>query len=112
MAGGIVSTGAPWWFSGDASGDRPSDDAGDRATRGRFDIPGLDLAGLASGAQQLVELARQALLAPHAGHEDPRAHPDCVICRTMAAVGEVRTGTDTAERVSGIAWIALEPPRR
>lgn len=115
MAVGLVSAGTPWWYSGDPVGDHatdPSPGSDDRPTRGRFEVPGLDLAGLASGAQQLVELARQALLAPHAAHDDPRAHPDCVICRTMAALGEARVERDAPTRSTGIEWITLEPPQR
>ena len=112
MAVGVVSAGTPWWYSGDPASERAADASDDRPGRGRFDVPGLDLAGLASGAQQLVELARQALLAPHAGHDDPRAHPDCMICRTMAALGEVRVGADAPTRATAIEWITLEPPQR
>ena len=109
-----MSASTPWWYSGAAPQEgahraegSPEPAEPDRETRARF-----DLAGLASGAQQLVDLARQALLAPHAGHEDPRDHPECMLCRTMSALGEVRAGPERAAPGPGVEWIALEPPQR
>lgn len=109
-----MSGGVPWWYSG--GGDDPGPDTSDASgARRGSSLPRFDLGGLASGAQQLVDFARQALLAPHAGHEDPRDHPDCMICRTMTAVGDVRGATSMrsgAPDRPGIQWITLDPPRR
>lgn len=111
-----MTASTPWWYSGggasDGPADAPSRDDGEPTGRPRFDIPGLDIAGLASGAQQLVELARQALLAPHAGHADPREHPECMVCRTMTALGEARTTPGRTAPAPVIEWIPLEPPQR
>lgn len=111
MAVRVMTTNPPWWYSGASSQDQAPDDAGDSA-QDRSSRPRFDIAGLASGAQQLVDLARQTLLAPHAGHVDPTEHPECMVCRTMAAVGEVRVASDRAEPAPRVEWIALEPPRR
>jgi len=102
---------APWWYSGEPRADGPADGATDEA-RPRFDFAGL--AGLASGAQQLVDLARQAILTPHVGHEDPHGHPDCVICRALAAFGDASPGEAGSAGAgdAAIVWIDLEPPRR
>ena len=116
-----MTASTPWWYSGDGASDGPADDRARDGREGtgrpRFDIPGmgipgLDIAGLASGAQQLVDLARQAILAPHAGHADPREHPECMVCRTMTAFGEARMTTGRTAPAPVIEWIALEPPRR
>ena len=89
-------SGTPWWFSG---GEEP--DAPPRAR--------LDLSSFTAGAQQLLELARTTLLAPHAGHADPAEHPECVVCRTSLAVGDLRMARPTAP--GAIAWIELDPPQ-
>ena len=112
-----MSTSTPWWYSGPSPRDDAStapgasarDEDEDRTQPGwgRFDI-----AGLASGAQQLVELARQTLLAPHASHDEPREHPECMICRATAAFGEMRPEPDRASPGASIEWITLEPPQR
>lgn len=116
-----MTASTPWWYSGQGASEDSADDrgadGGEGTGRPRFDIPGmgipgLDIAGLASGAQQLVDLARQALLAPHAGHADPREHPECMVCRTMTAFGEARMTTGRSAPAPVIEWIALEPPQR
>ena len=106
-----MSGSTPWWYSG---ADDAAADAG--ATSGRGDTAGsrprFDIAGLATGAQQLVDLARQALIAPHAGHGDPREHPECVICRALTAFGDTAGPGSAMSGSPVIEWIDLEPPRR
>lgn len=85
----------PWWFSGE-----PEEQAEPRRTT--------DFAALAAGAQQLVEFARAALLAPHAGHVDPAEHPECLLCRASAAFGDrAASGRPTAP-ARAITWIPIE----
>lgn len=109
-----MSTSTPWWYSGATpqDGAEGSDGPFESADRDHAGRPRFDFAALATGAQQLVDLARQTLLAPHAGHDDPRDHPDCMVCRTMAALGEVRVAPERSAPVAGIEWIPLEPPQR
>ena len=40
------------------------------------------------GAQRVVEWATERVMAPHAEHQDPADHPECVVCRTMVVLGE------------------------
>ncbi len=94
-----MTSGRPWWYSGDeateALGDptpredvtvpAPSAEAGDpppAAADGR-----LDVAALAQGAQRLIEWATERVVAPHAEHGDPAAHPDCLMCRAALLMG-------------------------
>ena len=81
----------PWWYSG-----QEAPPAGDDAPAGGGPsgwTPGLDLFGLLSGAQRLVDWAADAVLAPHAEHDDPRAHPQCLVCRASLLLGDVARGT-------------------
>lgn len=90
----------PWWFSGEPEEARAS-------------RPRVDLGQFTSGAQFLLDLARQALVAPHAGHTTPADHPECLICRTMAVVSEASTtATSAPADASRIEWITLDPPQR
>ena len=82
----------PWWYSGDEA-EPPR-------------RPRLDLGALAGTAISLVELARTALLAPHAAHDDPTEHPDCLLCRATQAMGASPTDRRT------VTWIELDPPKR
>ena len=70
-----MSAGDPWWFSGTAPDDE-SEDAPGQSARGGF-----SLSFLAAGAQQFVDMAKQATVGwrrdvQHRGrrrrHENPR----------------------------------------
>ena len=106
-----MSSGYPWWFSGPQTA-HDSQDAPDAADRGGF-----SLSFLASGAQQLVDLAKQAILVPHVDHVDPSEHGECIICRGLLALDEVRGrpnggSSDSpapAGRTGSVRWIDLDP---
>lgn len=65
----------PWWYSG---GEEPASEP----------QGSVDWTGLLAGAARMVDWATSSVLAPHADHTDPREHPDCVVCRTIALVGD------------------------
>ncbi len=88
----------PWWFTGS------TDDTAPAGGRGG----GPDLSSLAAGAMQLVELARSALLAPHAGHADPAEHPDCLLCRATLAFSERSPQAGPRPDREAIVWLELE----
>lgn len=46
----------------------------------------IDMAKVVAQAAGLLAWARETVIAPHAGHADPSAHPDCPICRGMSLV--------------------------
>ena len=103
----------PWWFTGTMP-----DDAS-LGPRDRRQGGGFSLSFLASGAQQLVDMAKQAIVVPHADHDDPEHHGDCIICRGQLALGEVR-GRPNAPDVdvvtetnseSTVEWIHLDAAR-
>jgi hypothetical protein len=106
-----MSTDDPWWFSGPASAPEPEGAAGQSA-RGGF-----SLSFLAAGAQQIVDMAKQALLVPHADHDDPSEHGECIVCRGLVALDEVRgrpnadnaSDTESAGRAGSVRWIDLDP---
>ncbi|MDO8307130.1 MAG: hypothetical protein Q7V58_02085 [Actinomycetota bacterium] len=118
-------TKGPWWYSGDEGvGEPPSAAAApeDPAAAAPADRPvepardSLDWSALAAGAQRLVEWATERVVAPHAEHDDPREHPDCVMCRALALMAD-RPGTASSTRSEtvpdGIAWIPIlgeDPP--
>jgi hypothetical protein len=78
---------APWWYSGD---DEPgtTEPADEPAGEPGQAQPGLDWTVLAAGAQRLVDWATERVVAPHAEHDDPREHPQCVVCRAMVVIGD------------------------
>ena len=103
----------PWWFTGTMPDDASSG-ARDRTPGGGF-----SLSFLASGAQQLVDMAKQVIVVPHADHDDPEQHGDCIICRGQLALGEVRrrpnipdvdVATETNSE-STVEWIHLDAAR-
>jgi len=67
------------------------------------------LADLVTGAQAVVEWARRTVLDPHAGHADPAAHPQCLVCRANAALAHGTRLVD-AEADARVDWIELDPP--
>lgn len=105
-----MSEGDPWWFSGSASG-RESENSSGQSPRGGF-----SLSSLATGAQQIVDIAKQALLAPHADHDDPSEHGECIVCRGLVALDEVRGrpnadeahGPGSTGRAGSVRWIDLD----
>ena len=108
-----MSEGDPWWFTGTL----PDDESA--GPRHRTPGGGFSLSFLASGAQQLVDMAKQVIVAPHADHEVPEQHGDCIICRGQLALGEVRRRPDApnddvatgAKLESAVEWIHLDAAR-
>jgi len=106
-----MSAGDPWWFSGTAP-DHESEDPSEHSARGGF-----SLSFLAAGAQQLVDMAKQVILVPHADHDDPSEHGECIMCRGSLALDEVRgrsnarnaNGGGPEHRSGAIRWIDLDP---
>ena len=106
-----MSTDKPWWFSGDEpaatepeanaaaseSADTESADT-EPADAEQPERSGPGIAEVIAGVGTLVSWARERVIDPHLQHEDPAAHPDCVICRGMTAVS----------RLSDIAPIDIE----
>lgn len=131
-----MNTDRPWWFSGDEpessthasehSGPERSEEA-DAASAGKStDSESTDteqpdrgdpgIAEVIAGVGTLVSWARERVIDPHLQHEDPAAHPDCVICRGMAAVSRLSDfapidieiadeAADTAD--NDITWLPL-----
>lgn len=89
-----MSARTPWWFTGDAPQSKPP----------------LDLSGLASGAQFVVDWARESLLATHQTHLDPADHPQCLMCRAMDLFGAAAAPTPPDEG-EDLVWIDLDEPR-
>ena len=97
----------PWWFSEEEE-EQPS--AG----------KSLDLWALLGSVQRLAGWAQQMtaeqVLAPHAEHTDPSAHPTCLVCRTMAVLADVRgfadpggssIDEDTTVRAARTLWLKV-----
>jgi hypothetical protein len=123
-----MSPTTPWWYSGDESGPdvgrgQDQDRSADEATSAE-DQPtanGTDWSALVLGAQRMVDWATERVMAPHADHGDPREHPTCVVCRTMALLGEVPVdptdgGDDGGDGVTNraemtIHWIPVRDDR-
>ena len=105
-----MSDSDPWWFSG------PPSAPASEGTRERSGGGGFSLSFLASGAQQVVEMAKQAILVPHADHEDPSEHGECIVCRGLLALDEVRgrpnagngDGPGSTRRGGPVRWIDLD----
>jgi len=109
----------PWWFSGDTEelsdagpgADETASAPESEADATESDAAGArDWAGLVSGAQRVVDWATERVLAPHAEHEDPRDHPDCVICRTMSVLGDVGLRAPSPADQADSADAASEQP--
>ena len=96
-----MSAKTPWWFSEGESEHKGFDLAG----------MGLDLGGIASGAQQVLEWARESLLTTHQSHVNPADYPNCFMCRAVqllhpGAGAQVVTEEDVFE------WLELDEPRQ
>lgn len=94
----------PWWYSG---AEDPEPDSREQDSRVQ-DSPGeesrdagvgagIDVMAMLSGAVRMMDWAAGAVVEPHADHQDPSAHPDCLICRTLAVVTD-RTGMSAPSR--------------
>jgi hypothetical protein len=88
----------PWWYSGEddvvpvdaerTATRRPADDPSPPQPEGDRADSGMDWSMLMMGAAKMVDWATERVMAPHAEHEDPAAHPQCVVCRTIVLVGD------------------------
>jgi hypothetical protein len=104
---------APWWYSGDDAEDASAAPQPEDAGGG-----GLDWMSLLGGAARVVDWAAGAVLAPHAEHDVPAEHPQCVVCRGILLVTEA-SGTTAAPAASApqpaepIRWLPVvdDPPR-
>ena len=80
-----MSEDRPWWFS---------EEEEEQPVAGKS----MDLWALLGSVQRLAGWAQQMtaeqVLAPHADHTDPSAHPTCLVCRTMAVLADVRGFAD------------------
>jgi hypothetical protein len=88
---------APWWYSGDddlpvagqvadtAGVPEPTADPEPSAGEGPT---AMDWTALVAGAARMVDWATERVIAPHAEHENPAEHPDCMVCRTVALIGD------------------------
>lgn len=110
-----MSENTPWWYSaaeGEPDGD-PRREAGSTSDSTSGSEPGsggpdgrsMDLWALLGSLQRLATWAQQVtadqVLAPHTEHEDPTAHPTCVMCRTMTVLADVRGFAGTGAGRSG-----------
>ncbi len=95
-----MSAKTPWWFSD-----------GESESRG-FDLgaKGFDLGGLASGAQQVLEWARESLITTHQSHVNPADYPNCFMCRAVQLLHPA-TGTEVVTEDEDFFWIELDEPR-
>ena len=101
----------PWWYSGDEEIAPGPDDMPPKQGEG-YGLPAVDWTALTAGAQRLVDWATERVMAPHAEHDDPRDHAQCVVCRAMLLIGDRPTGpSDTAPQPTQppveIAWIPI-----
>lgn len=87
----------PWWYSGGAQ---------PHAEESAF-------SALAGTAQAVVAWARQAFIDPHASHEVPGEHPECMLCRAVGTVRDLlnsvgpEDSTARPEPASPIEWIEV-----
>jgi len=107
--------GTPWWFSG---GEDSEGSPGPDASSGQPRI-GADWGTLLSGAQRVIDWATETVMAPHAEHDIPREHPECVICRGLSLIGEGgpagfaddATADDGERSHHTIEWIPIREER-
>ena len=101
----------PWWYSGDAELGSPASSRDDASE------PGRDWMSLLSGAQRMITWATEQMVAPHAEHDDPREHPQCLLCRGSMLVGDARgfgsksddVGPDWERMAAAPAMYSAEP---
>jgi hypothetical protein len=68
----------------------------------------LDPQGIVAGVGQAMSWAREAVVAPHALHQDPAEHPECVICKGMSVVqGASAREPEPTPEVPAIHWIPV-----
>ena len=89
--------GQPWWFSGDETTEHAPGSGG-----------GVDFGALATGASQVVEWARSLIVAPHAEHDDPREHPQCLICQATRLIGTPADPSSEPSPSRRVQWIDVE----
>lgn len=126
----------PWWYSGDEApepdvegpetvdespyeapdeaADHDTDEtaepsADDAGPREGQQGSGIEWTALLLGAQRVVDWATERVMAPHAEHDDPAEHPQCVVCRTMVLIGESRTVVTDEEQGAGPAEEPSDP---
>jgi hypothetical protein len=107
----------PWWFSG---GEEPDEGPGDEGTEPSSEtgadqesVP-IDWTTLVSGAMRMMDWATGAVMAPHAEHDDPTEHPQCVVCRGILLMGRQETVPEAAApdeqrhaAATSITWIPI-----
>ncbi len=95
-----MSAKAPWWSSD-----------GDSENKG-FDFggKGFDLGSLASGAQQVLEWARESLITTHQSHINPADYPTCFMCRAVQLLHPA-TASEVATEEEDFEWIELDEPQ-
>ena len=88
----MSENGSPWWYSGDEEQRGPAESGPAESGQDERSAGGAvpDWLGLLSGAQRLVEWAADAVLTPHTEHDDPSAHPQCLLCRASLLLGDGR----------------------
>jgi hypothetical protein len=91
-------TQSPWWYSGDDQDGAGQSQGGEAADHGMHGLPTMDWLAMLGGAQRVVDWAADKVMAPHAGHENPADHPDCLVCKSMLLVGERFLGPFGGER--------------
>ncbi|MDO9486415.1 MAG: hypothetical protein Q7K25_10195 [Actinomycetota bacterium] len=90
---------SPWWLS-----------EGESESRGLPGARGFDLGGIASGAQQVLEWARESLITTHQGHVNPADYPQCFMCRAVQLLHPA-AGAPVETEEEEFEWINLDPPR-
>ena len=108
----------PWWYSGEDSGDQGVGGEGEPGQPelgepGDDDAVPIDWTAMLSGAMRMMDWDTSAVMAPHAEHEDPAEHPQCVVCRGILLMGGQRTvpaaASDENDRraATPITWIPI-----
>lgn len=78
----------PWWYSGEDDGVPDEPESSTSESDGAAPNGGMDWSMLMMGAAKMVDWATERVMAPHAEHQDPAEHPQCVVCRTILLVGD------------------------
>lgn len=93
-----------WWFDAAASEQESSTSSSQSAGSG-----GVNIGALMSSAQQLVEWASELVLAPHAEHDDPAEHAECLICRGQQLLTSPLVQSAVANAAAGAVQFAAAP---